>query len=97
MIQGFYLIARLAAHIDAQPLIELGILLRNDNGEVGVAAPQVLQLCLHHGRQRVGQPGDSQRDEHLVGVQPGVAVAQTLGLESADRLNDGGEFIPLLC
>ena len=54
-----------------------------------VAAPQRLELveCLAGVVVPVG--GHGQGDEHLVGVQPWVAAAQSLGLELLDRL-DGG-------
>ena len=41
----------------------------------------------HPLRQGVGDGGDGQGDEHLVGVQPGVPVAQVGNLHVADRLS----------
>ena len=70
VIQLLDLVLRLTADVDAQPVIQLRVLLRQDDGEVGIAAPQLVQLLQHQLRQRVGDGGDGQGDEHLVGVQP---------------------------
>ena len=77
MIQLLDLILRLAADVDPQPLIELHVLFGDDDGEMRIAALQILQLRLHHSRQRIAQPGDGQRQQHLVRVQPGIMVPQT--------------------
>ena len=53
-----------------------------------IAALQILQLRLHHSRQRIAQPGDGQRQQHLVRVQPGIMVAQILDLGLADGRDD---------
>ena len=47
MIELFDLILGLTADVDAQAFIELGILLREDDGEVGIAAPEIIQLLQH--------------------------------------------------
>lgn len=44
VIQLLDLVPRLAADVDAQALVELGVLLREDDGEVCLAAPQIIQL-----------------------------------------------------
>lgn len=44
MIQLLDLVLWLTAHVDAQPLVQLHILLGDDHREVGVAALQILQL-----------------------------------------------------
>ena len=43
-------------------------------------------LLLGKGCQRVGQGGDRQGQQYLVGVEPGVAVIQIGGFQMADRL-----------
>ena len=43
MIQLLDLILRLAADVDPQPLIELHVLFGNDDGEMRIAALQILQ------------------------------------------------------
>ena len=46
VIQLFHFVFRLTADVDAQPLIELDVLAGDDNGEMGVTAPQLSQLLL---------------------------------------------------
>ncbi len=46
------------------------------------------QLLLRELGDGVRQRRDAQRDEHLVGVQARVVVAETLDLELLDRLDD---------
>ena len=46
MVQLFDLVPRLAGHMDAEPLVELDVLLRDDDGEVRVAAAQTAELLL---------------------------------------------------
>lgn len=46
MVQLFDLVPRLAGHMDAEALVELDILLRDDNGEMRVAAAQAAELLL---------------------------------------------------
>ena len=90
MIELLHLIFRLAAYLDPQALIELGVLLGENDGEVGVTAPQIVQLLQHPLRQGVGDSGDGQGDEHLVGVQAGIVVTQVTELHVADGGDDGG-------
>ena len=90
MIELFDLILGLTADVDAQAFIELGILLREDDGEVGIATPEIVQLLQHPLRQRIGDGGDGQGDEHLVRVQAGIVVAQVPELHIADGCDDGG-------
>ena len=88
MIELFDLVPRLAGHMDAEALVELDILLRDDNGEMCVAAAQAAELLLRELGDGVRQRGDAQRDEHLVRVQARVVVAEALDLQLRDRLDD---------
>ena len=46
---------------------------------MGLAAPETRKLPLGKVCQRVGQGGDGQRQQHLIGVEPGVAVVKVGG------------------
>lgn len=57
--------------------------------EEWTSQPESLGSCASASSgDRVGRRRDGQRDEHLVGVQTGVVVAETLDLELLDRLDD---------
>ena len=87
MVQLLALVLRLTADVDAEPLVEVAVLLGDDDREVRIAAAKRAELLLHERGQRVRQAGDRERDEHLVGVQARVAVAEVLRLELADGLD----------
>ena len=76
--------------MDAQALIELCVLLGENHREVGVAAPQIIQLLQHTLRQGIGDGGNGQGDEHLVGMEAGVVMPQVLDFHVADGSDDGG-------
>ena len=81
MVQLFDLVPRLAGHMDAEPLVELDVLLRDDDGEVRVAAAQTAELLLRELGDGVRQRRDAQRDKHLVRVQARVVVPEAFNLE----------------
>ena len=74
MIQPLGLVFGLTADPDAQPLENLQVLFADDDGEVGLAAPESRQLLLGKIRQGVGEGGDGQGQQHLVSVEPGIPV-----------------------
>ena len=76
MVQLFGLIPCLKADVDAQLLQQHLVLLTENHREVGVAAPELWHLPLGQVRQGIGQGGDGQGQQHLVGVEAGVLVAQ---------------------
>ena len=67
--------------MDAEPLVELDVLLRDDDGEVRVAAAQTAELLLRELGDGVRQRRDAQRDKHLVRVQARVVVPEAFNLE----------------
>lgn len=67
--------------MNAEALVELDVLLRDDDGEVRVAAAERAELGSCHVGEGVRQRRDRQRDEHLVRVQARVVVAERLELE----------------
>ena len=67
--------------MDAEPLVELDVLLRDDDGEVRVAAAQTAELLLRELGDGLRQRRDSQRDKHLVRVQARVVVPEAFNLE----------------
>ena len=56
VVQALGLILRLAADVNAEALVKLDVLLRDDDGEVRVAAAQAAELITGHVCQRVRQP-----------------------------------------
>ena len=86
VIEPLGLILRFTAHPDTQTLEDFQILLADDDGEVGLTVPETGQLPLGKVRQRVGQGGDCQGQQYLVGVESGVTVIQIGGFQMADRL-----------
>ena len=67
--------------MDAEPLVELDVLLRDDDGEVRVAAAQTAELLLRELGDGVRQRRDAQRDKNLVRVQARVVVPEAFKLE----------------
>ena len=55
-----------------------------------LAAAELAQLLHGQFSGGVGCRTDGKRDEHLVGVESGVPVAQMLGLQVLDRIDDNG-------
>ena len=86
VIEPLGLILRFTAHPDAQTLEDFQILLADDDGEVGLTIPETGQLPFGKVRQRVGQGGDRQGQQYLIGVESGVTVIQLGGFQMADRL-----------
>ena len=86
VIEPLGLILRFTAHPDAQTLEDFQILLADDDGEVGLTIPETGQLPFGKVRQRVGQGGDRQGQQYLVGVESGGTVIQIRGFQMADRL-----------
>ena len=90
MIQPVRLIRGFAGQIQAQLAEHALVRLGEDDGGVGLAARQLRQLFHRLFGVVVGDGADGQRDQDLVGVQPGVAVAHVGDLEVLYRLDDGG-------
>ena len=72
MVQLSRLVSGLEGHMDAQTAQELLVLLGEDDGEVGLTAPQVFQLLLGLLGHGVREGRDGQGQQHLVGVEPEV-------------------------
>ena len=86
VVKLLHFILRFAGDVDAQALVKLDVFLRNDDGEVRIAAAQRAELLLREVGKRIRQRRDRQRKEHLVGVQARVVVPEIGGFEVADRL-----------
>ena len=65
---------------------------------MNLTAPELGKLLHSQLRRGIGSGADGQGDKHLVGVEPGVPVAQMLGLQMLDGINDHGgnqmNFVP---
>lgn len=88
MIELFGLVMRLAGEVHAELFENAGIDLREHDGGMDLAAGKLGKLRERKLCHRVGRRRDGQRDQHLVGVQTRVVVAETFNLELLDRLDD---------
>ena len=75
MIQLINLIFGIAGDVDAQFFIGFFIHRGGDDGEMGIAALEILDLCQSGGGDGVIHRGNGKGDEHLVGMESGIAVS----------------------
>ena len=90
MVQPLALIDRLVGHVGAQLLKHVLIHRGEDHRGVHLRAPEAAeglhgQLC-----RGVGNGAHGKGNEHFVGVQPGIAVAQVGHLQMLDRRKHRG-------
>ena len=89
VIELLHLVAGFAGDVDAEAVIDLDILFRDDHGEVRAAAAKAVELLLRHGGDGIRECGDAKGNEHLIGVESRVAMAEVTDLELGNRLHDG--------
>ena len=82
------LISGFAGQVDTQTLEHLFVHRGEDDGGMDLAAPEFAQLLHGQFRRGIGCRADGQGDQHLVGVEPGIPVAQMLGLQVLDGVDD---------
>ena len=90
------LVSGFAGQVDTQALEGPLVYLGQDDGGVDIAATELAQL-LHgifcHG---IGGGGDGQGDEGLVGMEPGIPVAQMGHLQMLDGVQrNGGDEVQI--
>ena len=81
----FCFVDRLAGDVDAQAAEDLLVHRGEDDRGMDLAAAQLVQLLHRKLGGRVGGRADGEGDQHLVGVQARVAVAQMVDLQVLDR------------
>ena len=86
----FGLEARLERDVHLELFEHVFVHMREDDGRVRLAVRELFELLHGDLGGRVVHRTDAQRDEHLVGVQARVVVAQMLHLQVLDRLDDLG-------
>ena len=97
MIEPVALVDGVEGDVHAQALEGILVRLGEDHAGVGLAAVELLELLDGRGGGGRGGRADRQSDQHLVDVQPRVAVAQVTGLEILNRLDDrGGDQVDLV-
>ena len=79
MIQLRRLVHRFAAYVDAEAFVGFFVYRGQDDGEVGVAAAELFELLLGERRIFVGDRAYAQSDQHFVGVEARVVVAEVAG------------------
>ena len=97
MVQLLALIDRIVGHMGAQLLEHILVHLTEDDRGVDFRALQMVQIL--HGQigGGVGGGAHTQGDEHFIGVQTGVPVAQMLHLQVGDGLQHrGGDQLHLI-
>ena len=90
MKELFGLETRLERDVHLELFEHVFIHVRENDGRVRLAARELFQLLHGDLGGRVAHGADAQRDEHLVGVQAGIVVAEMFDLQVLDRLNDVG-------
>ena len=90
MKELFGLEMRLKRDVDLELLEHILVHVREDDGRVRLAVRELCQLLHGDLGGRVACGADAQRDEHLVGVQARVVVAEVFDLQMLDRLDDVG-------
>ena len=78
----------LAGQVDTQPFKDLFIHLGEDHGRVYLTAPQSAQLFHGFFCRGIGSCGNGQCDQHFIGMQPGIPVAQMIHLQMLDGVDD---------
>ena len=74
VVEALDLVFGLAADIDAEAAVELNVLLRDNDGEVSVAALEGGEILFHHGGEGIGKAGDGQRQERRLQIREGDVV-----------------------
>ena len=90
MKELFGLEMRLKRDVDLELLEHILVHVREDDGRVRLTVRELCQLLHGDLGGRVACGADAQRDEHLVGVQARVVVAEVFDLQMLDRLDDVG-------
>ena len=90
MIERVRLIDRLKRDVHAQTLEHALVDGGQNDGRMHLAAAKRGQRLHGQLRRRIRDGADGQRDQHLVGVQAGVGVAEMLDLQMLDRCEDHG-------
>ena len=88
MKELFGLETRLERDVHLELFEHVLIHVREDDGRVRLAVRELFELLHGDLGGRVVHGADAQRDEHLVGVQARVVIAQMLHLQVLDRLDD---------
>ena len=88
MKELFGLEMRLKRDVDLELLEHILVHVREDDGRVRLTVRELCQLLHGDLGGRVACGADAQRDEHLVGVQARVVVAEVFDLQMLDRLDD---------
>lgn len=88
MVEFLGLIARLAGHIHAQLTEHIGVHLGEDHSGMGITAREFCQMFHRPFRIGIGHGADGQGNEGLIGMEPGIVVAQMRYLEVLDGFDD---------
>ena len=75
MIQLINLIFGIAGDIDSQFFVCFFVHRGGDDGEMGIAVLEIFDLCQSGGGDGVIHRGNGKGDEHLVGMESGIAVS----------------------
>ncbi len=90
MEQLFGLITRFAGQTNAE-LAEGGVIDGGENdGGMGLAVAQFRELLKGLSRDGIQRGADRQSDQHFVGVQTGIVIAEVVCFEILNRLNHIG-------
>ena len=90
MKELFGLEMRLKRDVYLELLEHILVHVREDDGRVRLTVRELCQLLHGDLSGRVACGADAQRDEHLVGVQARVMIAEVFDLQVLDRLDDVG-------
>ena len=88
VVQFFGLVLRLTGQVDPQSAEYVLVNRRQNNRRMYLASAQLGQLLHRTFRVGVGVGADAQRQQHFIGVQTGVMVAQVGDFQLLDRLDD---------
>ena len=90
MKELFGLEMRLERDVHLKLLEHVFVHVREDDGRMRLTVRELCQLLHGDLGGRVACGTDAQRDEHLIGVQARVVVAEVFDLQVLDRLDDVG-------
>ena len=90
MIQLLVLVFRLAGKIYTELTEYIDIHLGKDDAGMYFGSFQVVELIHGFLRIRISGSGNGKRDQNLIRVKSGIAVAQVIGLQFLDRSDGGG-------